>query len=195
MPDSQEMTQLIEVSTQLIAAPRQPIIAIAATRIAGGGGPDRDPIALDDDDEQPIPLEDILFAFTSGGVSGVSPLIITLRWNDVSFAQATVYIRTRDALYRVGYESLKSFKKLLPAYFEQVSKSVIANLASPRVMALKGSANHVHTLTYAVEKNDISWGLEQVRIGREFLVPVRARYGYRRAVSVRTTKSGASPSV
>jgi len=179
MPDPQETTQ--------------PIIGIAATRIAGGGSSDRPAPPLDDGTEQPIAMGDILYAFTRGGVRGDAPLILAPWGKRIAFHQATVYIRTGDALYRVGYESLKSFKTLLSPKFQRVNKSVIANLAHVNLLDLKGSTNRVHTVTYTVETNEIGWGLERVRIGREFLNRVRERYGYRRGASDQTFHSVVPP--
>ncbi len=171
----------------------QLIIGIAATRIAGGGGPDRAAIALDRGTEQPIRMDDILYAFTRGGVAGKSPLILAPWGTRISLAPATVYIRTEDALYRVGHESLRAFKELLPDSFQQASRSVLANLVRTHLLELQGSANRVHTLTYAVVTNELSWGLEQIKIGREFLFGVRERFGYRRGVLERTFDSGVLP--
>lgn len=171
----------------------QLIIGIAATRIAGGGGPDRAAIALDKGTEQPIRMDDILYAFTQGGVAGDSPLILAPWGTKTSFSPATVYIRTDDALYRVGHESLRAFKELLPDSFQQVSRSVVANLVRTHLLELQGSANRVHTLTYTVVRNELSWGLERIKIGREFLFGVRERFGYRRGVFERTFESGVLP--
>jgi hypothetical protein len=148
------------------------IVGIAATLIAS-----RQDIALEKGTAQLIQPDDILYAFTKGGVSGGSPLILAQWGREISFAKETVYVRTEDALYRVSHASLRAFKELLPETFQQVSKSVVANLRRPQLLELHGSANRGHALTYTVALNDAYPGIERIRVGREFLSDVRARFG------------------
>jgi hypothetical protein len=158
---------------ELRAAQQQPVVSIAATLLAGR---EHDRASLDERSEVPVKEEDILFVFTVGAV-GANPAIKASWTGKLTFSKARVYIRTADALYRAPDSSLKTIKELLPSSFQQVGKSVLANLNLVMQMQLKGGANRPHNLTYAVKANELtSRGFELVKIGREFIPAVRARF-------------------
>jgi len=178
-------------SQELQSAQRR-VVRIAVKRIRGGEGLDGEEIDWEEGIERPIQLDDILYAFAKGAV-GATPQIIAPWAKKIRFAETTVYIRTAVGLYRTPYGALKAFKLLLPESFEQASRSVLANLAHVDQLQLRGGASRKHTLTFAVEINELSsWGFEYLKVGREFLSGVRAGFGYPRFVSDRTPQEGAS---
>ena len=152
----------------------RPIVRLASTLIAGGP----EVGTLDDGAQRPIRMEDVLYAFTNGAF-GLKPLIVASWAPKLSFAEASVYLRTRDALYRADHNALKVIKALLPDSFQQVNRSVLANLALVEQLQLRGGASRAHTLTYAVELNTLSnWGFEQIKVGREYRAATRVRFGF-----------------
>ena len=73
-------------SRELQSAQHRLIVAIAATRVGGGGGRNDEPLVFDEGFERPIPMDDILFAFTKGAV-GATPLIVAPWAKKIRFAR------------------------------------------------------------------------------------------------------------
>jgi hypothetical protein len=125
--------------------------------------------------------EEILFAFTQGAVRAASvdgrrPAIVA-RWTPkLSFAPATVYLRTRAGIYRSYLRTLVEFKsRVSAARFDVVSQSVIANLSN--VDAISLGRQRPRSISYDVEESELAWPLEIVIVGREFLKRIRSRFG------------------
>jgi len=131
--------------------------------------------------EECVAPEDILFAFTQGAVraaseGGRSPTIVARWTTKLSFAPATVYLRTRTGVYRSYLRTLVEFKsKVSAARFDVVSQSVIANLSNVNAISL--GRQRPRSISYDVEESEFAWPLEIVFVGRDFLTRIRSRFG------------------
>jgi hypothetical protein len=146
------------------------LIGFAAFRIDGAGS----------GSEECITPEEVLFAFTQGAVRAAggqrNPAIMAGWAPKLSFAPATVFLRTRRGLYRSHVRTLREFKSKMPAaQFDVVSQSVVANLREVDAIAL--GAQRIKTLAYAVEESELSWQFDLVVVGRDYLQQIRRRFG------------------
>ena len=131
--------------------------------------------------EECVAPEDILFAFTQGAVragseGGRSPTIVARWTTKLTFAPATVYLRTRKSIYRSYLRTLVEFKSKVSAErFDVVSQSVIANLSNVDAIGL--GRQRTRSISYDVEGSEFAWPLEIVIVGRDFLKRIRSRFG------------------
>jgi hypothetical protein len=128
--------------------------------------------------EELIAPEDILFAFTRGAIpappGGRRKPVIWAPWTaEFSFAQATVYLRTRNGIYRSYVRTLEEFKRKVPGVqFRSVGQSVVANLKKLHTVGLL--RQQPPTLTYSVGESELGYLLETVVVGRAYVAGIRS---------------------
>jgi len=147
------------------------LVGFAAVRLDGDGR----------GTEECIAPEDILFAFTQGAVrapsEGRMSRAILAGWTKkLSFAPATVYLRTRSGIYRSYLRTLQEFKSKVPAaLFDVVSKSVVANLPNVDLSSL--GRQRTKELSYSVGESELAWPVETLVVGRAYVKWIRFRFG------------------
>jgi hypothetical protein len=147
------------------------LVSFAAVRMDGE----------DSGSQECIAPEEILYAFTQGAVRRAGndrrhPGILAAWTTKFAFPEGAVFLRTRSGIYRSYLRTLHEFKEKVPtARFDMVSQSVVANLCAVHSISL--GRESTKTLSYLVDEIEISWPVELVLVGRDFVKRIRLRFG------------------